>query len=138
MTKSILVSLIFCLSACATSPIPASNARPVPQERVFLTFKQAKEQTSKIVVIRDSGMLGVANLLHLFLDGKALASFESGEMLEVDLPSGEHVFGVKPTDPFGLASTFSIDQELKPGRIYRYRLIHTPNGSRMHRVSDTD
>lgn len=138
MNKVILLILTVCIFGCATSPTPESLARPIPDSRIFLNFNIAKDQASKVVVIRDSGILGSANQLHLFLDGKRLASLEAGEILEITLPSGEHVFGVKPTDPFGLASIFSIDQDIKPGRTYKYRLIHTPNGSRIHRVIESE
>lgn len=120
-------------SGCATS-IPNNNElHAAPQSQIYFASEPSSTETAQVIITRDSGALGSANFLHLYIDGKKAASLNTAETVELTIPKGEHVFGVKPTDPFGLASTFSIDQELKPGRVYHYRLSHTPNGSRISR-----
>lgn len=121
------------VTGCATS-IPASNElRTAPQSQIYFHSEAVTKETAQAIFVRDSGALGSANFLHLYIDGKKAAALNTAETIEITIQKGEHVFGVKPTDPFGLASAFSIDQDLKPGRVYRYRLSHTPSGSRITR-----
>lgn len=129
--------LLVALSGCATAPPRPNEVRNVPPDQIYyVSPRQSVTETTQIIVTRDKGALGSANFLHFYFDGQKAASLNTAEKVELTVPKGEHVLGVRPTDPFGLASTFSIDQDLKPGRVYRYRLIHTPNGSRIHREPD--
>lgn len=136
MNNSIVLLAGSCLIAagCATSTPNHNELRVVPQSHIyFVSPSRSATETAQIIVTRDSGALGSANFLHFYIDGQKAVSLNTAETVELTVPKGEHIFGVKPTDPFGLASTFSIDQDLKPGRVYRYRLSHTPNGSRISR-----
>lgn len=121
------------ITGCATSAPTNGELRAAPQSQIYYPSEATTSETARAIFVRDVGALGSANFLHLYIDGKKAASLNTAEKVEFSLAKGEHVFGVKPTDPFGLASTFSIDQDLKPGRTYRYRLSHTPNGSRISR-----
>lgn len=123
--------LCLLLAGCATTP--PSQPRAAPKEQVFIASVPPSQDTATVIFVRDSGILGSANYLHLYIDGQKAASLDPSEMIELTIASGEHVFGVKPTDPFGLSSMHSIDQDLKSGQVYRYRLTNTPNGSRVSR-----
>lgn len=50
---------------------------------------------SKVVTIRVSSIVGVANGYTVVLDGKDLLGIGSGEYAEFNIPEGEHYIGVK-------------------------------------------
>lgn len=80
--------------------------------------------------VRDVGFTGSGVSDHLFIDGAKAASLNPGEKVEFVLPPGEHIFGVVPTDPFGTHSLNTIDQELKAGKVYFYRIQTDGNSFR--------
>ncbi len=124
------VMVIMLLAGCATSPISSGSARDVPPERIFLIEKLAEEGNSRAIFIRDVGLTGSGVHQHLFIDGKKVASLDTGEKIEFILIPGEHIFGVIPTDLFGYHALNTIDQDLKPGKKYFYRLVTDGNSMR--------
>lgn len=115
------------IAGCATSPIPTEDAQPVPSERVFRNNQLPSEGAAWTVFVRDVGLNQAGAYLHLFINGKKAASLNPGEKVEFVLPPGEYIFGVKPTDPFGGYTLNTIDQELKPGKRYFYRIATDGN-----------
>lgn len=129
-----ILSSILILASCATEPTPYSRQRPVPSSQVFVKSPPPSQDTAKVVVVRDTGALLAIHFIHFYIDDQRVASLNPGERLEVNVPVGEHIFGVKPTDPFGLHAGFNIDQTLKAGRTYYYRLLIDNNsGPRIQR-----
>lgn len=126
------------LTGCATTTPDQSAIRSVPADRVSYQSSVDLAKSSVAVFVRDSGVLGALSPINLHIDGKLAASFYPSERLELRIPLGEHVFAVVPSNPLGLASMYSIDQNLQPERVYSYRIIHTPNGSRIHRVIEAE
>lgn len=120
--RFIAVALIASLAACATTPIPITKASAVPAERIFVPTTTAGP-AAKAIFVRDTGLLGSGVFHHLYINGKLAASLDGGEKIEIRLPPGEYIFGVKPTDPFGSAAVYSIDQQLKQDLVYTYRLL---------------
>lgn len=133
---ALLTLLVLTVAGCATTPPTSDQLRVAPQSQVYFLSQAKTNETAQAIFVRDSGALASLNFLHLYIDGKKAASLNTAEMVEVTLPKGEHVFGVVPTDPFGMRAIYSIDQELKPGRIYHYRLIITDSGVRIQREPD--
>ena len=134
MKKLAILLSILIVSACATVPTPNSEQRLVPSGQVFLKSLPPSQDTAQIVVIRDQGFFGSANFLHFYIDGQKVASLDPRERLELYLAAGEHIFGVKPTDPLGVHAGFNIDQTLQSGRTYYYRLLIDSNaGARIQR-----
>lgn len=123
-------AVLLTLSGCATAPIAIKEATVVPAERIFLSEKVSLLENARAVFLRDVGFTGSGVYHHLFIDGKKAASLDPGEKVEFVLPPGEHIFGVIPTDPFGVHQLNTIDQELKPGRNYFYRIQTDGNSFR--------
>lgn len=126
LTFAVLVAL----SGCATTTIGIKEATAVPAERIFLIDKVSLLDNARAVFVRDVGFTGSGVYHHLFIDGKKAASLDPGERVEFALPAGEHIFGVIPTDPFGIHQLNTIDQELRPGRDYFYRIQTDGNSFR--------
>lgn len=123
-------AVLLAISGCATSPISIKEARSVPPERVFLSEKLPVEGNAQAVFLRDVGVTGSGVYQHLFVNGKKAASLDPREKVEFVLPPGEHIFGVIPTDPFGVHALNTIDQELRAGRRYFYRIQTDGNSFR--------
>lgn len=114
--------LVVGVSGCATSAIPVGEAKDVPADRIFATAPLLEEGNARATFVRDVGLVGSGAYNHLYIDEKKVASLDPGEKVEFVLPSGTHLFTVKPTDPFGMASSHTIEQDLKPGKEYFYRI----------------
>ena len=95
----------------------------VPSERVYFKSTPLDSPLVWAVFIRDEGFLGAGTYTHLFINGEHAAALDVGERLELQLAPGEYIFGVKPTDPLGLHSILSIDQQLQAGKRYYYRIV---------------
>lgn len=124
------VVVVFGLSGCATAPTPTTEAQVVPAERIFRSDKLAIDGNARATFVRDVGFTGAGTYQHLFIDGKKAASINPGEKVVFVLAPGEHIFGVIPTDPFGGHALNTIDQDLKAGRSYFYRIQTDGNSFR--------
>ena len=118
------------ISGCATSPIPIKDAQVVPADRILRTEKLPYDSNARALFVRDVGFTGGGVYVHLFIDGSEASSLNPGEKVEFILSPGEHIFGVVPTDPFGTHSLNTIDQDLKPGKRYFYRIQTDGNSFR--------
>lgn len=128
MKKIILAGLLIVgASGCATYPIPMQEAKNVPADRIFQTERLSQDGNVRAYFARDAGMYGNLVYIDLYIDGKKVASLNPGEKVEFDLPPGEHLFGVIQANRRNAAPN-TIDQELKSGRQYFYR-ITTEEGS---------
>ena len=121
--------LALVLVGCSTTPPTRSEVHPIPGDRVFLKQTPAPDHAFATFT-RDVGLFGSGTYFHLYIDGKKAASLDTGEQVRFALPPGEHVFGVIPTDPFGTLTIVSIDQDLKAGRHYYYRLLGEASSNR--------
>lgn len=124
------------LFGCGTSqPIPASEARMVSPERLYLASSN-DPSAAVAVFIRDING-GIYDRL-LTVNGNRAALFEAGEKAVIRLSPGDYVFGVKPTNPFVEISEYTLDQKLEAGKTYTYRIIFDMgNGStRLQRSVD--
>lgn len=123
--KYILLVLVLLLGAtgCATSSaISIQEATKVPVERVFRTDLLDLEGNVRVMFVRDrSNMINNA-YNHLWIDGNKAASLDPGEKIEFILKPGDHIFGVIPTNPFGVYQINTIDQNLILGKHYYYRI----------------
>jgi hypothetical protein len=78
------------LAGCATSPIPSSEAEPVPSSRLF-AFQSQAQGDSVLVVTRDKGFVGGGCNTTLSIDGRRAAEIGSGETAKVRVAPGEHI-----------------------------------------------
>ena len=130
--KTIVLGFIVLIgiSGCATSPTATKDAQAAPLDRIFRTGQLPYEGNARTTFVRDVGFTGSGVYQHLFIDGSKAASLNPGEKVEFVLPPGEHIFGVIPTDPFGTHALNTIDQDLKPGKHYFYRIQTDGNSFR--------
>ncbi|MFK0093283.1 hypothetical protein [Pseudomonas sp. NPDC090592] len=85
------------LSGCATSPIPSSQADPVPASRLLAFQATPSTPYGTLVVTRDSGFTGSACNTILYIDGQKSAEIASGESARFYLAPGERIVGVNST-----------------------------------------
>lgn len=124
---------VLLLSACATSPVPVEQANAVPSDRVYWNVRPVQARTAKVTFVRDTGFLGGGVLFHLSINGQKAASVDTGERVSFEIDPGEYVLGFQPTDAFGTMTGYTIDQDIKPGQQYFYRLLMEGN-TFQHRI----
>jgi len=124
--KRLVTALATLAAACATSPTPISEAPPTPAERIYYTAREGKEFATAVFV-RDTGFTGSGVYQHVTINDEPGASIDVGEKATLQLPAGEYVFAVTPTDPFGSTAPYAIDQKLEPGKTYYYRILTDGN-----------
>lgn len=79
------------LSGCATTPIPSSEAKPVPSDRLLAFQEKKTETTSTLVVTRDVGYTGSGCWIGFSINGTMAAKFDVGETAHFFVPPGELV-----------------------------------------------
>ena len=110
------------LTACATSPIPHSNARTVHSSSVLAPdLLKERPGTGKITVKRDSGWMGSACTFRVFIDGRPVALLRNGERFDVFLAPGQHVLSSHPEGICG-GSTAEVEALVALGQWKRYRI----------------
>ena len=92
-----VVSILW-LAACATSPVTIGQASAVPSSRILAPRWLAQAPyTGSLIVKRDSGFMGSACTIRVFVDTVPVADLEPSEKVELFLPLGEHVVGATAT-----------------------------------------
>jgi len=107
------------LAGCATSPVPADKADPVPRNRLF-AFSGKSE--SQLVVTRDSGLYGSGCNYRLYIDGTLAAEFASGEVARFGVKAGKHILGIKPSAACGGWGLVEREVDVKTGETVRRRI----------------
>jgi hypothetical protein len=107
------------LAGCATSPISADKADPVPQSRLYAFGNKADAQ---VVVTRDSGLYGSGCNYRLYIDGTLAAEFASGEVAKFGVKAGKHILGVKPSAACGGFGLVEREVEVGAGESVRRRI----------------
>ena len=78
------------LGGCATSPVPSSEAEPVPASRLF-AYQAPASGDSTLVVTRDKGFVGGGCNTTVSIDGRRAAEIGSGETAKFRVSPGEHI-----------------------------------------------
>ncbi|WP_339504048.1 hypothetical protein [Pseudomonas sp. RL_105y_Pfl2_101] len=78
------------LAGCATSPVPSSEADPVPSSRLF-AFQAPTMGDSTLVVTRDKGFVGGGCNTKVSIDGRQAAEIGTGETAKFRVTPGEHI-----------------------------------------------
>jgi hypothetical protein len=107
------------LAGCATSPVPADKADPVPSNRLFAFGGKSESQ---LLVTRDSGLYGSGCNYRLYIDGTLAAEFASGEVARFGVKSGKHILGVKPSAACGGWGLVEREVDVKTGETVRRRI----------------
>ena len=83
--------LLFSFTACATTPITLNQAAAVPASRVLAPQLLAQaSNTGSLVVKRDSGFMGSACTVRVFVDAVPVADLAPAEKVELFVALGEH------------------------------------------------
>jgi hypothetical protein len=92
---AVLVALL--LAACATTPTTVQQASSVPSSRILSAKWLAQAPyTGSLVIKRDSGYMGSACTVRVFVDAVPVADLAPAEKVEIFVPMGEHIVGVAP------------------------------------------
>jgi hypothetical protein len=93
-----LVLFPLSLAACATTPLMLNQTTLVPQSRVLAPQLLSETSNSgSLVVKRDSGFMGSACTIRVFLDAVPVADLKPAEKVELFVPLGEHSVVVTAT-----------------------------------------
>jgi len=85
------VILLLFFTACATTPLTINQAVTVPDSRILAPQLLAQaSNTGSLVVKRDSGFMGSACTIRVFVDAVPVADLKPSEKVEVYIPFGEH------------------------------------------------
>lgn len=78
------------LAGCATSPVPSSEADPVPSSRLF-AYQAPTQDDSTLIVTRDKGFVGGGCNTVVSIDGRRAAEIGAGESAKFRVAPGEHI-----------------------------------------------
>ncbi len=122
----IAVWILAATAGCATKPVSQADARPVPSERIF-ALHHVSEGTTKLVVIRDKGMSGVACAMGFYFNGQLAVELRAGEYIELNVPAGDAIVGAAPVGG-GLCGSTDAQRRETP-------MLVTPDGRTKVRIS---
>ena len=91
------VFLALWLTACATQPISIYQASAVPSSRILAPQLLSQAQyTGSLIIKRDTGFMGSACTIRVFVDRVPVADLEPSEKIEIFVPLGEYVVSATP------------------------------------------
>jgi len=86
--------LVLSFTACATQPVTVHQATAVPSSRILAPQLIAQApQTGSLIIKRDSGLMGSACTVRVFIDAVPVADLAPSEKVELFVALGEHVVG---------------------------------------------
>ena len=89
--RYLTILLLFPFTACATTPVTINQAAAVPTSRILAPQLLAQaSNTGSLVVKRDSGFMGSACTIRVFVDAVPVADLAPSEKVEVFVAVGEH------------------------------------------------
>src|SRR5580765_5606302 len=89
--RFLVLFLILSLAACATTPLTINQAAVVPESRILAPQWLAQaSNTGSLVVKRDSGFMGSACTIRVFVDALPVADLKPAEKIELFVALGEH------------------------------------------------
>ena len=105
------VLVILSIAGCATQPVTIDKALAVPASRMLAPQWAAQgTYTGSLVIKRDSGFMGSACNVRVFIDAVPVADLAPSEKVELFVAVGEHIVGAASTGMFcgGGASEASV------------------------------
>lgn len=88
------VLLALSLPGCATQPITIQQASAVPSSRILAPqWLSQGAYTGSLIIKRDSGFMGSACTIRVFVDAVPVADLAPSEKIELFVALGEHVVG---------------------------------------------
>lgn len=119
MKALVLAALLTSVAGCATQPVSADKADPVPTDRLY---GFGNSSAAQLVVTRDSGLSGSGCKLRFHIDGKPAADFYAGEVGRFGVPAGKHILAVEPVGICGGSGIFEAEVNLNAGDVVRRRI----------------
>jgi len=99
--RFLTVFLALSLTACATQPVSIYQASAAPSSRILAPqWLSQAPYTGSLIIKRDSGFMGSACTVRVFVDAVPAADLKPSEKVELFVPLGEHVIGAAPTSTF--------------------------------------
>jgi len=130
--KTIISLLVFVfIAGCATSPVPYHEASSVSASDLlegYSRYSQPKEGSVRVILVRDSGMLGAAVPAKLSIDAIAVAKLWSSQRLELFLMPDSYIFSVEPSPRLG-GALVEREIQIKNGKSYAFRISLDGSGS---------
>jgi hypothetical protein len=109
------VFLALSLTACATQPISIYHASAVPSSRILAPQLLSQAQyTGSLIIKRDTGFMGSACTIRVFVDRVPVADLAPSEKVELFVPFGEYVVSATPTDTFCGGGTSETAVVIRP------------------------
>ena len=105
------VLVILSIAGCATQPVTIDKALAVPASRMLAPQWMAQgTYTGSLIIKRDSGFMGSACNVRVFIDAVPVADLAPSEKVELFVAVGEHIVGAASTGMFcgGGASEASV------------------------------
>ncbi|AZF05603.1 hypothetical protein [Pseudomonas sp. R5-89-07] len=112
------------LAGCATSPMSARDAKPVPSDELYAFQSKTQNATSRITVVRDGGFVGSGCDLVLYIEGRRAAKIGPGQRASFYVEPGPVNLGTGLAES-GLcagAAIRTISATLKPGGESQFRI----------------
>ncbi|MGP0910339.1 hypothetical protein [Serratia sp. CY81593] len=130
MKKIVFVAAIAFLSGCATQAVLPNQAKLTPQERIF-KHQSPINDGAKLIIVRDSGMLGAGCFAGVYIDGVRSASLNPGERVDLYLPAGEHNIAMKGEGKVCFADEAPVGRDimLRKNQTKAVRLFSDPSGN---------
>ena len=127
-----LSSLI--IAGCATTPLPSSQAKAAPVERVLAFQEKSEVKNATLVLTRDEGFLGSACYYGFWIDSILSARLGVGETASFFVEPGERLLRVT-RDPQGKGLCGDLGSQMvqresmfRANERKQYRLMLDPNG----------
>src|SRR6266496_3970464 len=117
------------LTACATQPVTVYQATAVPSARILAPqlISQAP-QTGSLIIKRDSGLMGSACTIRVFLDAVPVADLAPSEKVELFVALGEHSVVVSSNGIFCGGGTSEAAVVIMPERQRILRIASGQSG----------
>ena len=103
--------VVLSLLGCATYPVAIDKSSAVPASRMLAQQWTAQgPYTGSLIIKRDSGFMGSACNVRVFIDAVPVADLAPSEKVELFIALGEHIVGAASTSMFcgGGASEASV------------------------------
>lgn len=127
MRKTLVALSLIALAGCSTTQVPTDKAVRVPTDRVLAYASKPTEPYGTIVVTRDTGLVGGACYVGILVDGRFSARIDTGEIVSLYVPVGEHLVGlVGDEQSGGVCGWGELRKEqsttLSTGQVKRFRI----------------
>lgn len=115
---------VLVLAGCASSPIPLEKAQNAPVDEVFAFQAKSNDASGKITVLRDSGMVGSACDIGVYVDGTKAANLGTGQKASFWVRPGVRNVSIGPSNS-GICSGIALrtlSTDVAPGEEKAFRI----------------